>query len=152
MSGLIAKILLCVFGAVFTGLIGFWMGIVTERHKQILSKTLEEKLKVLPIVEHLIENVENHQSPIMVRDEAIKLEPNYRRLKVIVKGAELKHLNDTWGTLRNTTTEEMLICGTTGYFAISEPVDAEKFHSEIKKVRQLLISRMEAFQKAVEKL
>src|ERR1700733_13645748 len=109
MSGLIAKILLCVFGAVFTGLIGFWMGIVTERHKQILSKTLEEKLKVLPIVEHLIENVENHQSPIMVRDEAIKLEPNYRRLKVIVKGAELKHLNDTWGTLRNTTTEEMLI-------------------------------------------
>jgi hypothetical protein len=48
------KILLSLLGITFTGAIGFWLGILKERINGIENRIIEEKLKLMPELEHII--------------------------------------------------------------------------------------------------
>ncbi|HXC34614.1 MAG TPA: hypothetical protein VNV43_01995 [Candidatus Acidoferrales bacterium] len=146
-----AKILLSAFGIVFGGLVGFWLGIVRERHNRTESKILEEKMQLLPSLERLIKgrNFSAIPSENLHSINGILL-PNYERLKVIVTGRKLKTLTANWEAIFNIPMTETELAG----FSKSHLVDTWT-SEEIKRLTEIqdaLISRLREFKKAVEKL
>lgn len=151
MDNLIINILSGFLGILFGALVGFWVGIVTERHKQIVSKLIELKIEIIPVVNNLMK--ESNLSAIPYENLALInrfLLPDYEKLKVIVTGRKLKKLNSKWEAIFNVTMTETEKAGYSKSHLTSTWTREEL--NRLKEIQDAFILRLGVFKKVVESL
>ena len=151
MTDTVQKILLSMFGVVFGALVGFWVGIVTERHKQIVSKIIELKMTIIPTVNSITKGENLSAIPYEnLQRVAGMLLSDCEKLKVVITGRKLKKLTSTWDAIFNITMTEKESVG----YSKSHLTDTWTCEEldRLKEIQDALISRLEAFKKVVEKL
>lgn len=128
--------LLWVFGVVFSGLVGYYFG----RRSQKRARLEDDKLDFIPTIDDAIAMAQIYPTPNVVRLNKLPgLRKEYLRFRNHLRGKRLKVLNKAWEKLANTTEKEMMGNSQMGSF---EPDD-------LRKTKQILVSRLEALRKAV---